>query len=521
MARYLPLLALLAVLVAPVSAPAAGFRYGVTAGEVTHKSAVLWTRADKDGAYSLEVARKPNFRDLVEQEDVRARGRRDNTIVQRVGGLKPDKTYFYRFVGKGQQSDQASDTGRFRTAPKRNSNATVEFGLSGDADGVRTLEGDPFYNRFEVYGRMARQGNDFNVNLGDTIYTDSEVVGVPIPPGDSVAAKRAKYQLNLGYRNLQRFRRATGVYFHWDDHEFINDFSRPEHGAGVYNAGVKAFREYNPITYSKARGIYRTFRWGRNVELFFLDERSFRDGKASAGGTCDNPETGEPDLAPTAPQRLRDRFALLVPSLAQPVAQECLDMIRDEDRDFIGDAQYRRFTEAIQSSKATWKIIVNEMPIQTYYALPYDNWSGYEAERLRLLRFLRDNVRNAVFLTTDVHANMVNDARLATFPEEDPAAPVNSGILDITTGPVATRTFDRQINDNAGNPNAGEAVRLAFLKTPPPDGVGMQCAAIDVYSYMQVRATANKLTVRLLDDRNRNVAEAPGERCARIELQRR
>ena len=41
--------------------------------------------------------------------------------------------------------------------------------------------------------------------------------------------------------------------------------------------GVKAFTDYSPVTYSRARGIYRSVRWGRNLELFFLDARSFRD----------------------------------------------------------------------------------------------------------------------------------------------------------------------------------------------------------------------------------------------------
>ena len=514
----LPLTVTALLITAAPALGAPGFRYGVTAGEVTHRSAMLWTRADRSGKYSLEVSRKKNFRGKLDaQEDVRAARGSDNTITKRVRRLKPGTTYFYRFVGKGKKSD----VGRFRTAPPTNANATVEFALSGDADGVRTLEGNPFYNNFGVYRRMARQGNDFNINLGDTIYTDSEVEGVPIPAADSVPAKRKKYQLNLAYSNLQLLRRSTGLYSHWDDHEFINDFSRPEEGAAVYNAGVKAFREYSPVTFSKARGIYRTFRWGRHVELFFLDERSFRDAKASANGTCDNPETQEPDLAPTAPQRLRDVFAALVPSLRHPVSQECLDTIRDPNRDFLGDAQYKRFTGAIKRSNATWKIIVNEMPIQAYYALPYDNWTGYEAERQRLLRFLRDNVKNTVFLTTDVHANMVNDARFATFPEEDPAAPVNSGILDITTGPVATRSFAGQINDTAGNENGGEAVRLAFLKRDPPDGVGMRCAAIDVYSYMQVRAAPRRLNIRLLDQNNRPVAEDDETRCGEINIARR
>ena len=70
---------------------------------------------------------------------------------------------------------------------------------------------------------MAAERNHFNINLGDTIYSDSEVGGVP--PALTVAAKWAKYKQNLGFAHLRNLRRGTGLYSHWDDHEFINDFS--------------------------------------------------------------------------------------------------------------------------------------------------------------------------------------------------------------------------------------------------------------------------------------------------------
>jgi phosphodiesterase/alkaline phosphatase D-like protein len=57
---------------------------------------------------------------------------------------------------------------------------------------------------------------------------------------------------------------------------------------------------------------------------------------------------------------------------------------------------------------------MNEMPIQQFYSLPYDRWEGYEAERRRLLTFISKNVKDVVFLTTDVQATLVNDARLQT-----------------------------------------------------------------------------------------------------------
>ena len=39
--------------------------------------------------------------------------------------------------------------------------------------------GAAVFNRFQIYARMAAERNDFNINLGDTIYSDSGVAGPP------------------------------------------------------------------------------------------------------------------------------------------------------------------------------------------------------------------------------------------------------------------------------------------------------------------------------------------------------
>ena len=51
----------------------------------------------------------------------------------------------------------------------------VRFAVSGDADATPGSNGKPAFNRFEVYQRMHAEANHFNINLGDTIYSDSEV----------------------------------------------------------------------------------------------------------------------------------------------------------------------------------------------------------------------------------------------------------------------------------------------------------------------------------------------------------
>jgi alkaline phosphatase D len=496
--RSLPLALIALMLLAPSALAARGFSLGVAAGEVTSRSAILWGKANKSGEYRLEIATNRRFSGDVDRHAVRARASHDNTVQRRVAGLEPGERYWFRFVGN---RGRRSDLGKFVTAPRRSQRGTIEFAITGDTDfNAEPGESEPFWNDGGVFRRMRAERNHFNVHLGDTIYSDSEVPGRLQPIALTVRQKWAKYRTNLENPSLRRLRNAAGLYSHWDDHEFVNDFSPAENtfdngvnmnGRTLYNRGVKAFRDYAPVRWTRADGLYRRVRWGRNLELFFLDERSFRSAKADEGGVCNNPDTGEPDLAPTAPQDKRNFFSLLVPSFRHPVPQACLDAIRSPDRTFLGRRQFRRFMNAVEASNARFKVIINELPIQQYYALPYDNWEGYTAERLELLRGLRD-VKNVVFLTTDIHATLVNDVRLQTL---EPGGAINSGIMEVTVGPAATANFGIEIDDATGTDGSAGAIDAAFFTPQPPDGVGMQCSVLDKFGYGQVRVTGRRLTI--------------------------
>ena len=312
--------AALTLLLAPSALAARGFSFGVAAGDVTARSAILWGKANTSGRYTLEVRARREVRRLA----VRARAGDDNTLQRRVTGLEPGTRYRYRFTGR---RGRRSDWGSFVTAPRPGANATIEFAWTGDTDFLpQQGQSRPFWNSGDVFRRMRSERNHFNIHLGDTIYSDTEVpapLNQPFPVALTVAQKWAKYKINLGNRPLRRVRGSTGFYSHWDDHEFINDFSPREDtfqnpisgitenvsGPVLYRRGVKAFTDYSPVTYSRARGIYRSVRWGANVELFFLDQRSFRDAKADENGVCNNPQTASArrgaDGAAEHPQRVR------------------------------------------------------------------------------------------------------------------------------------------------------------------------------------------------------------------------
>jgi alkaline phosphatase D len=502
----LPLAVAITLLVAPPAFAAKGFSLGVTAGDVTRSSAILWGKANRSGEYVLQVNDSRRFRRPDVERLVRARRGNDNTVQAEIEKLDPGTRYFFRFIG---MRGRKSDVGVFTTAPRPNRAATIEFAWTGDTDFLPAPgETRPFWNDGGVFRRMRAERNDFNIHLGDTMYSDTEVLrpdGTPAAPtAVTVPQKWAKYEMNLRNRHLRALRRGAGFYSHWDDHEFINDFSPAEatfanpisgineniSGRTLYRRGARAFTDYSPVTYSRRNGIYRTVRWGRNLELFFLDQRSFRDAKADEGGVCNNPDTGSPDFAPTAPQSTRNFFAAAVPSLARPVSQACLDAIRSPDRTFLGRRQLNRFLRDVEESTARFKVIMNEMPIQQYYILPYDRWEGYEAERQQILRALRGE-ENVVFLTTDVHATLVNDARLQTL---EPGGAQDSGILDITAGSAATANLELEIDQVTGQGSGGLADSL-FFEPQPPDGVGMRCSVVDQFGYAQVRVTSRRMTI--------------------------
>jgi phosphodiesterase/alkaline phosphatase D-like protein len=530
MRRLLPAAAVVSLLATlPSIADAAAFRYGVSSAEVTPTSALLWGRTVKAGKAKLIVALDKGFKRKRVTKTVLAQKSNDLTLQSRVARLKPATRYYYFFA----QGRQRSTIGTFRTAPKTTAAKTIRFAVTGDADGNR-VNGRNYWNKdgsadWATYTAMAREKNDFNVNLGDTMYSDAEVAQ-GFPRAFSLAQKRAKYRLGLTYRSLLKLRETGPVYNQWDDHEFVDDFTRHSEAcdvgsvaaaqyacntSSIWTAGVKAFREYMPVTYSARDGTYRTFRWGRNLEIFILDERSFRSIRASeikvdpsapepTAHVCEN--GGNDDFAPRVPQRIRDVFALVYAPLAAPVPPACVAALNDPNRSMLGSRQYNAFTTAIKNSTAKWKVVINEVPMMEFGINPYDDWEGYEYEREKLLTFLKDNVKNVAVMTTDFHTNWVNDARIKTWPEN--GGPVPSGIKEFIAGGVADDLFGNEIDGVAGRDNTWQLVDSAYLLRQPPDGPGMECSNMVTYGYAQVEATATSLKVALKDNKGQPIKNA-------------
>ena len=185
--------------------------------------------------------------------------------------------------------------------------------------------------------------------------------------------------------------------------------------------------------------------------------------------------------------------------------------INDPLRTLLGPVQKAAFKADLLASTAKFKIVLSEDAIQQFYALPYDRWEGYGGERSEILNYIRTNdISNVVFLTTDLHANIANDV-----------------FIDSTTDSTADRVRGDQRSDRDEHVQARDPQRVPeqwpCARSTALQAVlsiqGVDCRAIDVYSYqlVDVNAGAGTLTVSSRDKNGNVVSDdvTPTTKCTK------
>jgi alkaline phosphatase D len=441
------------------------FAEGVASGDVTSTSAVLWTRAYGRSDVDLIIAPEDDGVDSAEARThtLETSAGCDFTVKVRVSGLRPDTRYLYVF----RSVDRATEPGVFTTAPAADAAAPVRFVFSGDSDG--TYAGLPQESRFDVLIPALDEGAQFFVYFGDTIYADRA------PNATTLDGYRGKYLLGRSFPALRRIFTFAPTYNMWDDHEVVNDFAGTTADPAMFAAGRRAFQEYMPIdNFDDASVMYRSVRWGKELEMFILDERSYRS--PSAAPACTG-ASGNPDPLPAgaAPDAAAQLAAVRAVAQLPPPPDGCLDAINDPSRTLLGAEQKAWLKKQLTASDATWKVIINPVPVQALAFLPYDRWDGYAAERRELLEFIRDNgLKNVVFLTTDFHANIFGPVLMDPFGDDSDRQTI---AYEAIAGPIATTPLQQDVVAVIGEAQAGLLPR--FLTGV----IGVECAALDAYAY--------------------------------------
>jgi alkaline phosphatase D len=301
---------------------------------------------------------------------------------------------------------------------------------------------------------------------------------------------------------------VTPVYAMIDDHEVVNDFDGQTVDPARYTAGYRAFRDYFPIVGEPAdwrattgpgdaERLYRSFHWGAAAEFFILDTRSYRSADVAQACLLGN----DPDLIPALgrPEAAADLKALRAfVNYPEETDSGCLSNLDDPDRTMLGAAQLQWLQQGLSDSDALFKFVITGEPIQELFVQPYDRWEGYTAERRLLLEFIRDEqIKNVIFLTTDLHGNLINDVSPDHLGGEPAVA------VEVTTGPIATGTFAAEVASALG-PGQVQAF-LDFAR----DVAGARCLEIDANSYalIEVDTTARSTTVFIKDEDGRALCQ--------------
>jgi alkaline phosphatase D len=403
--------------------------HGVAIGEVGARRAVVWSRTDRPARMRLLVERVDQPTPLlVAETEVLVDAQTDFAASIALEELRPATPHraVVRFTDAEGRTG-SPDVALFRTAPDADTPAAVRLAWGGDLAGQGVCR--DAREGFPIFSHVLAERPDLFIGLGDMIYADdvchpiglyanAQVPGEFGPAAD-LDGFRAHWRYNRGDEGLRILLATTPYVAVWDDHEIVND-AGPHHDtrdAPPYRAGVpllplarRAFVEWNPLP--AGAPLYRRLRWGRHLELFVLDTRSYRD------------PNGAPDTD-AAPKTL------------------------------LGAAQRRWLEQTLPASDATWKVVVSSVPLAVptgSIATGRDGWAGggtdggFARELLAILEQLRHaGVRNLVWLGTDVH--FAGAFRYTPFPEASDfrfhellSGPLNAGLfpnaaLDRTLGP--------------------------------------------------------------------------------------
>lgn len=464
------------------------FPDGVVSGDPSTRGISLWTRLDPHGSggtglVELEVATDKHFRRVVSRKRIRTGAQSNHAVKARVGGLKPHEEYFYRFSTR--TTDSA--VGRFRTAPPADSREPVRFAFFSCQE-----YSHGYYN---ALAEMADGDYDFVVCLGDYIYAETytstangngvrnDRIGRENPDNPSIVREavtlsdyRRKYQLYRSDPALRAVHQKFPMVMLWDDHEVQDNYAGGAPGGGLpagkhfsnarKKAAYRAFFESMPAFPTGDR-LYRAVPYGRTVELIVMDQRRYR-----ADQPCDD-----------------------------AVAPACADL--DQPRDFLGRRQMGWVKDRLKASKATWKIMCNEVTIMPTKVLgganyTYDMWSGYPREREELLTFIRDqSIKDVVFITGDIHTFIAGDVRTGDGLTGTTVAPelVGGSITSQSLGEIDLDAGNGAvIKGNDANPSTPTALIDALRGINPQ----VDNADFDHHGFASVVAKGNGLTCEMV-----------------------
>lgn len=392
------------------------FTLGVAAGDPWPDGFVIWTRLaprplDEHGgmpaaavAVAWEVSENESFTRVVRKGEAVARPELAHSVHVEVDGLRPHRTYWYRFTVPGSD---VSPVGRARTAP---ASGDLIQRLRIGVGGCQHLEAG-FYG---AWGHLAKEPDlDLVFHYGDYIYEGGPGKQGPRADGSSIVRQhvggeiysiddyRRRYAQYKSDPDLKAAHASCAFAASFDDHEVDNNFAADidQDGtpAAVFAlrrfAAMQAWYEHMPVRKAQFPGLagvtaFRRLDYGRLMRMHVLDTRSYRSDQPCGDGKI------------------------------KPCSAEA-----HNGQTMFGAAQEKWLHEGLGHG-STWNFLAQQIMVmpfdlrqagapEPYYAT--DLWDGYRPARARFIESIRSQgLTNVVIATGDHHRHCVG-----TVPEND------------------------------------------------------------------------------------------------------
>jgi alkaline phosphatase D len=442
--RFLEAAAALPVLSGPVLGaldPPPHQAMGTRAGEVTDTSAIIWTRltaapernnsgvpmegriarkepqaigvptAELEGAcpgapgrVRVRYATRADLADAVTTDWAEVSEAADFSHQFPLTGLRPATVYYYasETTGPGGAPRHGAFRGKFKTAPAPGAPTDIRFCVMT----CQAYHDRDHKDGHNIYPAMLALDPSFVVFTGDNVYYDSEK-----PRAETMALARHHWQRMFSLPRQVELLKSVASYWEKDDHDTVNDDSWPGWTLGdlTFAQGLAIYRQQVPLA-EGSKG-YRTFRWGRDLQVWLTEGRDFRS----------------PNTMPDGPEK-----------------------------SIWGAEQKAWLKRTLKESDATWKLLISPTPlVGPDRDNKFDNHSNsvfaHEGDEIRT--WFRENVPDNFFtICGDRHwqyhsvhpksglnefsVGPASDAHASGTPGEDPAYHrfhrVKGGFLSVT-----------------------------------------------------------------------------------------
>lgn len=313
----------------PSGAFATGFANGVKIGELSHDSVVIWTRLTRDAeaghrvdnwdpakphwtvpgaAGELQISlSQPESETPLARKSAEVDGASDFCHQARFDGLEAATEYVASILGTSGD-EEAHARISFTTAPLPSADERITFTVSTCQDFPRR---DDKSNGHRIYRSMLAENPDFFIQTGDTLYYDK-----PKPLAKDMATARYKWNRIYALPYLRDFHRKVPSYWMHDDHDVLKNDCWPGQTFGdlTWDQGLRIWAEQVP----QSDKPYRTFRWGKHLQIWLSEGREFR-----------------------SPNRMKD----------------------GPRKTILGKAQWRWLEETMEASGATFKLFISATPV--------------------------------------------------------------------------------------------------------------------------------------------------------------